>query len=103
MAQKFGSQTTAGAKGNITSKTNTSRSYIITTPGGTVHRNWRHLIAVPKALTHGSDNDPTSTHCSENDPHDNENNSDDGDTPRKKEDPRDNMHREQLSEPVTTD
>ena len=81
-----------GAKGNITSKTNTPRSYIINTPGGTVRRNQRHLIAVPKTSTHGSENNP----C------DDENHSDDGDTPNINKDPRDKMHREQLSEPVIT-
>ena len=60
-----------GAKGNITTKTNTPRSYIINTPGGTVRRR-QHLIAVPKA----------STHSSENNPRDGENHTDDEDTPK---------------------
>ena len=83
--------TNRGKRGTITSKTNPPRSYIINTPEGTIRRNRRHLIAVPRA----------STHCAENNP---ENHShDDGDTPEVKEELRDNMQREQLSEPVITE
>ncbi|KAL5506378.1 hypothetical protein EMCRGX_G008003 [Ephydatia muelleri] len=86
--------TNRGKRGTITSKTNPPRSYIINTPEGTIRRNRRHLIAVPRA----------STHCAENNPGDDENHShDDGDTPEVKEELRDNMQREQLSEPVITE
>eukprot|EP00731_Ephydatia_muelleri_P017051 Em0010g149a len=68
--------TNRGKRGTITSKTNIPRSYIINTPEGTIRRNRRHLIAVPRA----------STHCAENNPGDDENHShDDGDTPEVKE------------------
>ena len=86
--------TNRGKRGTITSKTNTPRSYIINTPEGTIRRNRRHLIAVPRA----------STHCAENNPGDDENHFHyDGDTPKVKEELRDNMQREQLSEPVITE
>eukprot|EP00731_Ephydatia_muelleri_P017063 Em0010g161a len=68
--------TNRGKRGTITSKTNIPRSYIINTPEGTIRRNRRHLIAVPRA----------SAHCAENNPGDDENHShDDGDTPEVKE------------------